>query len=197
MTIVRMIDSVVGWINENVCPNIEMKMPPKDRQPTNENYNYELVNPYCFPLYIPQKDKMPPEATSVFPSVCVQLEYGTDTVNNREISIILSFGGWNPGVHPGDWLIPGDDEPLDKDILSRLSEGWRDLWNFVDYTVNAIESAGYLGKDVEVMAHEPIEFGCYREQDSIPSYYPYWFAYCKLKIRSIILRNDQELLNLL
>ena len=198
MTIVKMIDSVVEWINENVCPNVEMKLPPEDGKADNKKYEYRLVNPCAFPLYLPPKDKLPPAAAATFPSVCVQLEFGTDTPNNRELNLTLSFGGWNPGVHTDDWLIPeGSEEPPDKDTLSRLSEGWRELWNFVDYTITAIESTGFLGDDVEVMAHEPIEFGCYKDQDSIPSYYPFWFAYRKFKVRSIILRNDQELLNLL
>lgn len=197
MTIVRMIDSIVEWLNDNVCPKIEMKLPPKDGEANNKNYEYELTHPCAFPLYVPPRDKLAPQTKAVIPSICVQLEFGTDLNNNRELNLNLSFAGWNPGVHPDDWLIPGEEEPEDKDTLSRLSAGWRELWNMVDIAVTEIESTGFLGADVEVVKNEPLEFGCYKDQDSIPSYYPHWFAYCKFKVRSMILRNDQELINLL
>ena len=198
MTIVRTIDQICEWLNANVCPNVKLKKPPPDREAHNAKYQYELVNPYAFPLYLPSKDKLPPKVETTLPSICVQLEYGTDERNNREININLGFSAWNPGVHPDDWRVPeGAEDPEEIDTLSNETEGWRDLWNFVDYTITQIEQTGYLGKDVEIMKNEPLEFGPYKDQDSIPSYYPHWFAYCSFKVRSMILRNDQELLNLL
>lgn len=195
MTVVTMIDSVCDWLNTNVCPNIELKKPPKDGNATNVKYQYELVHPYAFPLYLPTKDKLPPGIQTTFPSVCVQLDYGSDTVSNRELNVTLNFGSWNPGIHPDDWIIPDDSEV--PEVMINETQGWRDLWNFVDYTVTAIEQSTYLGKDVEVVRNEAIEYGPYKEQDTIVSYYPFWFAYCSFKVRSILLRNNQEQINLL
>lgn len=197
MTIVTTIDGICQWLNENVCPNIELKKPPKDGSATNAKYEYELVHPYAFPMYLPTKDKLPPKVETKFPSIYVQLEYGNDTTDNREISITLGFGAWNPGIHPDDWIIPEGTEAEDADVLSNEVEGWRDLWNFVDYTVTAIEQSTYLGENIEVVRNETIEFGPYKEQDSIVSYYPFWFAYMTFKVRSNLLRNNQSFINLL
>lgn len=197
MTIVTTIDSICDWLNTKVCPNIELKKPPKDGSATNAKYEYELVHPHAFPLYLPTKDKLPPAVETKLPSICVQLEYGNDTTDNREMSISLGFGAWNPGIHPDDWIIPDGTEAENADVLSNEAEGWRDLWNFVDYTVTAIEQSTYLGENVEVVRSENIEFGPYKEQDSIVSYYPFWFAYTTFKVRSSLFRNNQSFINLL
>jgi len=196
MTIVKTIDQICEWLNENVCPNVSMKKPPRDREPGDENYNYELIHPYAFPLYLPTKDKLPPNVEATFPSICVQLQYGTDSQSNREINISLGFSGWNPGIHPSDWITPEGSENPYSEVLSNEAEGWRDLWNFVDKTVTAIEQTCYLGENVEVMT-DNIEFGPYKEQEAIPNYYPFWFAYCEFKVRSTILRNNQDIVNLI
>ena len=197
MTIVRTIDQIVDWLEQNVCPNVELKEPPKDGTPTNAKYDYTLVHPHAFPLYMPPKDKLPPNVKTAFPSICVQLDYGSDTTDNREMNISLGFGAWNPGVHPDDWLIPGDTVIEKAETLSDAASGWRDLYNFVDYTVTALEQATYLGEDVEVVRNEPIEYGPYKEQEDIVSYYPYWFAYINFKVRSSLRRNNQTLEKLL
>ena len=196
MTITRTIDQICEWLNTNVCPNVELKRPPEDGKATNKKYEYELAHPYAFPLYLPSKDKLPPTVKTTFPAICVQLEYGNDLEHNREMNINLSFGSWNPGIHPNDWLYPYGDKPEEGDFTNEV-EGWRDLWNFIDYTVTAIESTGYLGEDVEIVKNEPLEFGPYKEQDEIVSYYPWWFGYCRFKVRSMILRNDPEVESLL
>ena len=169
-----------------------MKLPPKDGKATNGKYEYELVHPHAFPLYLPTRDKLPPRVKSVFPSICVQMEYGNDQPESRTINISLGFGGWNPGIHAEDWCIPKDYEPAPGETDSFLSEteGWRDLWNFVDLTAAKIESATYLGPDVEVMHYEGMDFGPYKEEDSIVSYYPYWFAYLNFKVCVPLRRNN-------
>lgn len=197
MTIVTTIDSICDWLNTKVCPDIVLKKPPKDGSATNAKYEYELVHPHAFPLYLPTKDKLPPAVETKLPSICVQLEYGNDTTDNREMSISLGFGAWNPGIHPDDWIMPDGTEAENADVLSNEAEGWRDLWNFVDYTVTAIEQSTYLGENVEVVRSENIEFGPYKEQDSIVSYYPFWFAYTTFKVRSSLFRNNQSFINLL
>lgn len=198
MTIVGTIDNICEWLNKNVCPNVLLKKPPADvKKPTNEKYEYELINPYAFPLYMPTKDKLPPGVQVSIPSIAVQLEYGTDSTDNREMNISLGFSAWNPGIHPDDWIIPEGTDTDQKEVLTNEAEGWRDLYNFVDRTVTALEQTTYLGDNVEIVHSDGIEFGPYKEQDSIPNYYPYWFAYVNFKVRSSLLRNNQNYQNLL
>lgn len=192
MTIVRTIDQICEWLNNNVCPGILLKKPPTDKnKATNEKYEYELIHPYAFPLYTPTKDKLPPNVEAEIPSICVQLEYGTDSTDNRSMSINLGFSAWNPGIHPDDWIIPEGKDTEYKDVLSNAAEGWRDIYNAVDIVVTALEQSVYLGDDVEIDRTQDIEFGPYKEQDSIVSYYPHWFAYVTFKVRSSLRRNNQ------
>lgn len=200
MTIARTIDLICDWLNAGVCQEVELKKPATDKEPTDINYDYQLVHPYAFPLYLPTKDNLPPNAECTFPSICVQLEYGTDTSNNREMNISLGFGAWTPGIHPKDWIIPEDGEDYDTETFKKSMEGWRDLWNFADRTITAIEQTTYIGQDesekVEVMK-DGMEFGPYKEEDSIPSFYPHWFGYFKFRVRSTLLRNNQDIINFL
>lgn len=191
MTIVRTIDSIVDWLNANVCPEILMKVPPTDRNPDDVTYDYKLMHPHTFPLFVPTRDKLPPNVVCNTPSICVQLTNGNDDPDNREINISLGFGAWNPGIHPGDWIIPYGYNPEEgeTDTFISIAEGWRDLWNLVDITAAKLQSTTYIG-DVEVMQYEGMEFGQYREEQSIASYYPFWYAYLNFKVRSSLRRNN-------
>lgn len=190
MTIASTMDQVCAWLNENVCAKVELKRPPRDGERTGDGYAYERVHPYAFPLYLPTQDKLPPDASGSFPSICVMLDEGRDGAMNREISLTLGFGAWSPGVHPEDWLFPGGGEG-ERPSYRNAAEGWREIWNFVDQTVTAIESATYMG-DLEVV--EGVDFAPYKAQEAVADNWPFWFAFCRFKVRSMILRNNKELL---
>ena len=71
MTLVNSIDKIVSWLTENVCSKITLKLPDDYRNDT--GYDVVMVNPAAFPLYVPGKDRLPPnvasswkEATSLF-----------------------------------------------------------------------------------------------------------------------------------
>lgn len=71
MNLVQTIDTIVNWLNENVCPGIELKLP--DDYKNDASYGVEMVTPAAFPLYVPGKDRLPPSVAAPIPSVCVQL----------------------------------------------------------------------------------------------------------------------------
>jgi len=191
MTITSTIDQVCAWLNENVCPKASLKKPPGDRMRTDDGYAYERIHPHAFPLYLPTQEKLPPGVPCAFPSICVSLQEGRDGAMNRQMTLSLSFGAWSPGIHPEDWIGPTGAET---EVFRASTEGWRELWNFVDLTVTAIESATYIG-DVEVA--EGVEFGPYVVEEAVADYCPMWFAWCRFSVRSTILRNNQEVLRFL
>lgn len=190
MTIVAMVDAIVKWLNDEVCPEIRMKRPPGDREQGGIDYAYELVNPVAYPMYVPTKDRLPPGAHS-FPSVCVIVKEGKDTMDkDRVLDVSLSLGAWNPGVHPGDWLDGTDGQESEhKGSYLNLAEGWRDLWNFADAVIAALESRMYLN-GVEIMKNEPVVYGPYTEDGAIIPTYPYWFAHVDFKARTTLIRNN-------
>lgn len=58
MTLVQIIDNVVGWLEREVCSQITLKLP--DDFKNDATYGVEFVHPAAFPLYVPGKDRLPP-----------------------------------------------------------------------------------------------------------------------------------------
>lgn len=75
MTLVNSIDKIVSWLTENVCSKITLKLPDDYRNDT--GYDVVMVHPAAFPLYVPGKDRLPPNVAAPIPSVCVQLMEGS------------------------------------------------------------------------------------------------------------------------
>ena len=89
MTLVNSIDKIVSWLTENVCSKITLKLPDDYRNDT--GYDVVMVNPAAFPLYVPGKDRLPPNVAAPIPSVCVQLMEGSDELiqKKRQLQIRL------------------------------------------------------------------------------------------------------------
>ena len=110
MLLVESIDKVVAWLNENVCSQIQLKLP--DDYKNDKEYAVEYVQPAAFPLYTPGKDRLPPNVRAPIPSVCVQLTEGSDDLlkRQRRLQIRLCLACWNPGEHGGEVLHPRKNE---------------------------------------------------------------------------------------
>ena len=112
MAVVTILDGVTDWVREKICSQI-LKVPPADEQAaTDAGYEYQLVTPAAFPLFVPTKEKLPPSVTSPIPSVCVRIQEGVDdlTDSTGSIGVQLCFSTWDPGTHGADVLkpVPGD-----------------------------------------------------------------------------------------
>ena len=101
MTLVNSIDKIVSWLTENVCSKITLKLPDDYRNDT--GYDVVMVNPAAFPLYVPGKDRLPPNVAAPIPSVCVQLMEGSDELiqKKRQLQIRLCLACWNPANTAG------------------------------------------------------------------------------------------------
>ena len=75
-------------------------------------------------------------------------------------------------------------------------EGWRDAWNFVDTALRLIENAEYLG-DLRVIRRGSSPFGPVTEQDAVPDFYPYWFAWAEFSVEETLTRNPKSYQHLL
>ena len=73
-------------------------------------------------------------------------------------------------------------------------EGWRDAWNFVDTALRLIENAEYLG-DLRVIKEKGITFGPVTEQDAVPDFYPYWFAWAEFSVEETLTRQRRKATN--
>lgn len=194
MTIVDSLMKIADWLNENSCRKFKFKVPPDDqREPINDKYAYEKIHPHAFPMYVPTKDKLPPQIRSNMPSVCVQFIQGADDTAGmrREMNINLGISCWNPGIHALDIYYPKDSKPSEPEKYKSRQDGWMDAWNFVDDIVRMLGSTNSID-GLEIVRSKNITFGPYKEQEAIPDYYPHWFAWIQFTVKSDFLRNDKE-----
>lgn len=193
MTVTDSVIKISDWLNNGICQSFKFKTPPAEGMPINDKWEYEEVHPHAFPLFLPAKDKLPPNVITNMPSVCVQIVDGSDDVieSTRDLVINLGISTWNPGVHSKDIYYPKGTKPDEPEKYHSGYDGWMDVWNFIDAVVRELESiTGIDGLSLTPGA--PVKFGPYKEQDSIPDFYPYWLAYVQFTVRSNFIRNNQD-----
>lgn len=206
MSVVHVIDTVTEWARGNICDKILLKQPPTDLEgPEDGAYEYTRVHPAVFSMYVPTTEKLPPNIHAPFPNLCVGLTQGQDetAANKGYVDLQLSFSAWNPGVHGRDVLKPvGDNsfrvwsEEEAKTYFQRTGTGWRDVWNFVDIALRAVESVTHIG-GYTIDPATPVKYGPMPPQEGIPDFYPYWFAWISFRVTYPLRRNISSLQNFL
>ena len=207
MTVVSILDTLTEWARDSICSKIELKVPPENLTDADDaGYSYRTMNPAAFAMYVPAKDKLPPGIISPVPSVCVRFSKGADRmdIGKGSIGVQLWFSAWNTGSHGKDVLIGSPDgltwtrwtgEDADK-YFRRSGDGWRDAWNMVDIARREIESVTEI-HGLLVDRSVPVEFGPAMEQESIPDFYPFWYAWVSFSVTYPIVRNIRGLENFL
>lgn len=202
MTVVGVLDTLTDWARENICTKIKLKVPPdSETEADDAGYEYRRVNPAAFTLYVPTKEKLSSPGLSPIPSVCVRFLEGQDDMGKGSggITVQLCFSAWDPGTHGQDELFPNGDGTYREGkggIFWRNGDGWRDAWNFVDIALREIESVTNID-GIVVDRSVPVKFGPMTEQESIPDFYPFWFAWVSFAVQYKITRNIREIENLL
>lgn len=180
MSIVKILDDVTEWAQRNICSKIMLKVPPANTEPNDQDYDYRVINPTAFTMFVPTQDKLPEGIPAPFPSLCVRFLEGEDDLSGKGGTIGIQFllSVWNPGTH-------GPDQ------FQRNADGWRDVWNFVDIAASALESAGSIA-GFEIDPSVPIKYGPLTEQEAIPDFYPFWFAWVSFQLKYPLMRNNQN-----
>lgn len=183
--LVSQIDSVVQWLTANVCSKITLKVP--DDHQNDADYSVKMVHPAAFPLYVPGKERLPPNVSAPIPSVCVQLMEGNDdlTRSRRSLQIRLCLACWNPGEH-GDATFQVRNNPAalggysyyllsdkSKQRYARNMAGWKDSLTFADLVLRELENAEYIA-GLRIVKEDGIKFGLFTEDGNVWDYYPYW-----------------------
>lgn len=203
MTIVQSIQTVTDWMNKNVCKGLLLKLP--DDAQNGDSYKTEEVEPTAFAMYQPGKDKLPPNVRAPFPSVVVQLLEGVDTPGSATstMKLQLSFTTWNPGTHAGEGrssekVLAAEldvdigvhlGDPPEEPQFRRSPDGWKDVWNFVDRTLQKLEAVDYFEDAVRIVKESPITFGQFQQEGQISDLYPYWGAWVIFTIERSIPRK--------
>lgn len=194
MTVVHVLDTLTEWARREICPKIELKIPPADEKEANDaGYEYRRANPVAFAMYVPTKEKLPPGILSPIPSVCVRFLEGTDDMTNStgNIGVQMCFSTWNPGTHGKDVILPNQENAMEPKqwtgpeadaYFRRHGEGWRDVWNFVDIARREIERVTNID-GILVDRATPVKYGPLTEQEAIPDFYPLWFAWVSFAVK--------------
>ena len=183
MSIVKILDDVTQWARENICSKIELKVPPKNTEPNDYEYEYKTANPVAFTMFVPTEDRLPKNIPSAFPSLCVRFIEGEDSLSkmNGTIGIQFLLSVWNPGKYSAS----------PEKQFERNGDGWRDAWNFTDIAVQAVESATHIS-GYEIDRSIPVKFGPLTEQEAVPDYYPFWFTWVTFQLTYPLMRNIED-----
>lgn len=199
MSVVHVIDTLAEWAKENICKGVQLKMPPKNLEANDAGYSYETVTPTVFPMYVPTSEKLPPSIHSPFPSLCVRFVKGTDELsgNTGHLDVQFCFSAWDPGTHGQDVFHPNGDGSFRKQgavyaEYERNGDGWRDVWNFVDTALRAVESVTHIG-GYTIDRETPVGYGPMTEQESVPDFYPFWFAWISFRVNYPLQRYNEDL----
>jgi hypothetical protein len=182
MTIIKILNEVRNWLNGEICENFSFKKDPGKDQPIDAGYNYELVKPKAFTLYPPFDEK--------FPSVTVQFANGIQSKfeESGELKLRFLFATWNTGLHYKNG---------DKPSFKLNTEGWRDVWNFVDYTLRKLTNTNSISSNIRIKHEDKITFGPMTENETIPNYYPCWGAWIEFTIQYGINTTNEDITNLI
>ena len=119
--------------------------------------------------------------------------------NTGTIGIQLLLSVWSPGTYGSDSLTVSPDNPFQwlmqqnaKKTFQRDGEGWRDVWNFTDIAVRAVESTAHIS-GYEIDRSVPVKYGPLTEQEAIPDFYPFWFTWVTFQLTYPLQRNDENI----
>ena len=191
MTIVQILDEVTKWARQNICSKIELKVPPKNSEPNDDDYGYTLAHPVAFTMFVPTEDRLPKGIPSAFPSLCVRFIEAEEDLASMKGTMGIQFllSAWNPGTHGRDWVTPPDPDAVN--TFERNGDGWRDIWNFTDIVLRAVESVTHIA-GYTIDRSVPIKCGPLTEQESVPDYYPFWFTWVTFQLTYPLRRNIEE-----
>ena len=197
MSFVKILDDVTDWARQHICSKIMLKAPPANGEPNDHAYDYRVTNPVAFTMYVPTEDKLPKGIPSAFPSLCVRFLEATDDLATMTGTMGVQFllSAWSPGTYGPDSLMIHPEDAFqwqahseEKVKFERNGDGWRDVWNFTDLAVSAVESVTNIS-GYEIDRTTAVKFGPLTEQEAVSDFYPFWFTWVTFQLKYPLLRN--------
>lgn len=201
MTVIDAIDMVKEFLEENVCPNIQLLVPAvKDGIQYEEKY----ANPKVFAFFEPEKGRLPEGVDYTKPGIIVQIPQGKDnlTTNEQSIECVLSFAVWRPGeyraiqnmtldkidVSPETGASMEFTGDIEKQFI-RNEDGWRDVYNLMELTKSKLISKGRIG---QFLLDEEIKYGSYTKDGALIDFYPFYHLWMSFMMKSIPTPRQRE-----
>lgn len=198
MSVVHIIDTLTEWARLNVCEKVKLKVPPQNEDANDAGYSYEEANPTAFAMYVPTEEKLPPNIHSAFPSLCVRFLTGEEDLSagSGHVDVQFALSAWDPGLHGQDVFIPKGVNAFTRQgpeftEYQRNIDGWRDVWNFADTALRAVESVTHIN-GYAIDRSTPVQYGPFTERDPMEDY-PFWFAWISFRVTYPLMRNINDL----
>jgi hypothetical protein len=176
MSIVKILEEVQSFIDENICAEFTFKVPPSVEDKDTRDYEYQMARPKTFIMYPPLSEK--------FPSVTIQVDDGETDRNegSGEVKLRFLFATWSNGKHYSD------GGPM----FEANTDGWHDAWNFLDRAIDVLSHTTHMGEHVRIKHENKLQFGGMKEEKVLANYYPYWFAWltCTVEYGQISSNED-------
>lgn len=184
MAVIKQLDKIKTWLENEICPQFKFKLADDDN--VDVTYQYELVNPNVFILYVPPAELI---GNYRVPSICIQFDEGNESMAKASgvLNLRLQFATFNPGEH----CEYGADRVFDVNV-----EGWRDVWNLVDYIMKKLRDTELID-DMRVIKENGIHYGPISDQGQIPNFYPYYFAWMTFSVEYGIQSSKAQIRELL
>ena len=191
MTNTKIIEDLTNWVDENICSKVTLKKPTD----SSVGGQVQYVKPAAFALFVPAKDRLPPNVAAPCPSICVQVMEAKDRMieHKRLMKIRLAISCWNPGTQSGEIFVPHavEDAPFgvafsqgtEPASYARNLDGWKDIWNLMDVALREIEGTEFFA-GCRLIKEQDIEFGPFVEEGAIWDYYPYWNSWISFNIEA-------------
>lgn len=204
MTITQTLDKLQAWFDEKLCQKLTLKLPTDNTI----DGTVEFVHPATFALYVPAKDRIPPNVQAPIPSLLIQIMDGDDRPMDhlRKINVRLCLATWSPGIQTSEMLVPREEPSAPMGYVyhqgqepvryMRGYEGWRDIWNFIDSTLALLEREATIA-GMRIVKEDGISYGPFTEDGAIWDYYPYWHSWVKFGLECGILAQVPEIEELL
>ena len=196
MTITAIVETVTSWVQDNVCNKLKLKAAPENGEAVDEGYEYKLVTPTAFPLFIPTADRKPKTCPATIHCCCVQILEVEDTPpkHSRAVKLRLCVATWSPGEHGRDNYVldgSGGYRQSDATTFTKSESGWRDAWNFADVAIAELEKASTVG-GLRAATELGIKFGPFTEQNAVPNLWPFWYAWVEFWIDAAVSRTSPD-----
>lgn len=181
MTIIKHLDDLKNWLETEICSQFKFKQANDEN--VDSTYNYNLVNPSVFILYVPPKEFIGDK--NRVPSICIQFEDGNENLKDEggSLNVRLQFSTFNPGEHT-------------EEGFTTHTEGWRDVWNLIDHTMRLIRDTETIN-GLRIIKENGIKYGPISDAGQIPDFYPYYFAWLEFSVEYGVTSSKAEVLHLL
>lgn len=177
MSTVKKIDKLAEWLEQEVCPEFNYKIPPAKRGGRTD-YSAEIIrgHPKAYRRYLPEKDHTTTKGNGSnyqAPSIVVlpgEVERDRKTTT---LPIRLLFTIWEPGIRD-----PKADYEKDPGLWVPDFTGWRDVVNLMDHTARGLFAAKSIdGAIIRGEEDSKIRYGTIEDEEVIPDLRDFYYGY--------------------